>query len=170
MCQEGWKALSDEEKKPYVEKHEEDIKRSKEVTEEEAKKATKKPRALTAYQLFSANHREEMKKANPGMIEMNELRIDLSPVKMMKKLGEAWKNASEEEKKMFEEEAAKEKEEVAKQIKEMEQSGVVFSGKNEKKNTAVTEETVFNSAEWLFIEEKMEDYRKDHTGWIYEKL
>lgn len=72
MCQEGWKALSDEEKKPYVEKHEEDIKRSKEVTEEETKKVTKKPRALTAYQLFSASRREEIKKANPGMIDISE--------------------------------------------------------------------------------------------------
>lgn len=162
-CQEGWKKLTAEEKKSYVEKSagEKESKKAQALEDEKMKK----PKAPSAYLLYCGAHREEIKKKNPGRKWREKWMIDATPTEIMKKLGEAWKVASEKEKKKYEEEAKKKKEEVEKQIKDMEANGVVFKGKTEKK-TLVTEENVFNSAEWLFIEEKMGEYLKEHAGRI----
>ena len=77
-------------------------------------------------------------------------------------MADAWKHASEKEKKKFVEEAKKEKEEVEKKIQEMKEQGVVFRVKNKK--LVDSEENIFNSAEWLYVEEKMSEYQKTHNG------
>lgn len=71
MCKEAWKELSAEEKKEFAEKHEDELKEKKEE-KLNAPKKEKKPRALSAYILYSNSHREEMKKKYPGMTRMNE--------------------------------------------------------------------------------------------------
>lgn len=123
----------------------------------------KKPQARSAYILYCNAHREEIKKQNPSRLRRRRSCVDITPKEMITKLAEAWKTASEKEKKKYNEEAKKEKEAVEKKIQEMKEQGVVFKVKAKK--TVVTEETIFNSAEWLYVEEKLDEYQRKHDGW-----
>ena len=89
-------------------------------------------------------------------------RVELSATQLMSKIGELWKNASEKEKKVYQDKHDELKKERDEMIKEEEAKGVVFVSRLTSDD--ISEETLFQPAEELFIEENLKAFKKEHPG------
>ena len=142
MCQitkslsEVWKALTDAERKKYDDLNTADKDRyAKECEaagapkpkeskkEKDAKKAAEggPKKGLTAYFIFLAESREKCKKEFPNA----------SVCEQSKKIGEWWKNLSDDEKKTYQDKSVKDKERYERQKKEFDETGKFSAEKEE---------------------------------------
>lgn len=121
-CSKKWKEMSEEDKAPYTEKAAADKERFEKENEaykeanpdipqtKKSKKSTKSgpAKAKSAYQYFCTEQRAKIKEENP----------DADPPELMRLLGAAWKDLSEEDKAPYNEKAATDKERYDEEMKE----------------------------------------------------
>lgn len=106
---ERWRKLSAKEKKKYEDQHAklmEPFEQEMAKYKAEKEKNAKPKKSLTAFFLFSNDHRAEVKKANP----------DLPVSDIAKEMGKKWKAVKPAQKKKYEELAAKEKQKYEKAL------------------------------------------------------